>query len=90
MTASRPPATAHDGWARERKHERGEPRNETRATGVTQTVDGGMGVKGKTKDGLKEEEESAVEALRVSGLKNYPSPLALLLFLPFKELHNFK
>lgn len=49
-----------------------------------------MGVKGKTKDGLKEEEESAVEALRVSGLKNYPSPLALLLFLPFKELHNFK
>ncbi len=27
-----------------------------RATGVTQTVDGGMGVKGKTKDGLKEEE----------------------------------
>lgn len=26
-----------------------------RATGVTLTLDGGMGVKGKTKDGLKEE-----------------------------------
>lgn len=60
-----------------------------RATGVTLTLDGGMGVKGKTKDGLKEEQGTG-GGLSVSGLKYYPSPLALLLFLPFKELHNFK
>lgn len=32
-------------------------RERDRTTAVTETVDGGMGVKGKTKDGLKEAEE---------------------------------
>lgn len=50
MTASQPPATADDGLARERKHEQ-----RKRVASVTLTVDAGMGVKGKTKDGLKED-----------------------------------
>lgn len=55
-----------------------------RATGVTQTAFGGMGVKGKTKDGLKEEERM------VEVLVSQASSITPLLFLPFKELHNFK
>lgn len=54
---------------------------------VTQTVDRGMGVEGKTKDGLKEEGRTA-EVLVSQAPKYCPTPLALLLFLPFKALRN--
>lgn len=66
----------------------GEEEKEAGPAAVTQTVDGGMGEEGKTKEWLKEEERG--RGLSVSGLENYTSLLALLRFLPFKELHNFK
>lgn len=53
-----------------------------RVTGVTLTRDG----RTNTKDGLKEEQRTG-GGLRVLVL---PLSSALLLFLPFKELHNFK
>lgn len=71
-----------DEPGKENMHEASGERD--RATGVTQTVDGGMGVKGKTKDGLKEEERL------VEVLESQASSITPLLFLPFKELHNFK
>lgn len=66
----------------------GEEEKEAGPAAVTQTVDGGMGEEGKTKEWLQEEERG--RGLSVSGPENYTSPLALLRFLPFKELHNFK
>lgn len=55
-------------YNRRRQHMMDEPgkenmktasRERDRPTGVTLTLDGGMGVKGKTKDGLKDEREIA-------------------------------
>lgn len=59
-------------------------RERDRTTDVTQTVDGGMGVKGKTKDGLKEEERK-VEVLASQASRITP---LLLPFFYFCLLRN--
>lgn len=64
----------------------GKPTGERgRPAAVTQTVDGGMGEKGETKEAAEGGRSKEARGLSVPGPENCASPLALLLFLPFKE-----
>lgn len=76
MTASSPPATVHDGWAGEREHDHGEPGCICNTN--CEWRDGG---------GRKNKRWIKGGGERGGGLG---PPLALLLFLPFKELHKLE
>ena len=77
MTASAPPATAHDGWAGEREHDHGE-----------------QSCRCNTNCEWRDSEERQNKRWIKGGGARWrswaSSPLALLLFLPFKELHKLE
>lgn len=66
------------------KLEGGDEWKADRRAGVILTLVEGMDMEGRTKDGLKDRQ------VMVEVLESQASPSARLLFLPFKELHNFK